>query len=377
MAITLGQILDLVGKLDDAEGGDTPRERFRRFLAENVSEAGQLRDHIEECLRTAGDQYNRALQDLINHAGTFLGFEVEFGRYRGVRGQVGFDGHWKSPLGYHIVVEAKTTEAYAIKTAALVGYVDELISEKEISDWESALGLYVVGRPDPEVRQLENAIIAERRTQQLRIASVDSLLSLAEIMAEYDVAHDDVLALLRPSGPTVDAVVDLMGRLAAQRRSAEISEVETEAEEPAHAEPAYWLSPVKSDKQETAEDVVQKLVGEEAIYAYGERTPGRKRLNPGDWICFYATGTGVIAHARVASKPEKRVHPKVRNAEKYPWVFRLDEVKLYLREPVVLDAAVRARLEAFQGRDPVKSWSWFVQATRRVSRSDFETLTRL
>lgn len=368
MAITLGQILDLVGKLDDAEGGDTPRERFRRFLTENVSEVGQLRDYIEECLRTSGDQYNRALQDLINHLGTFLGFEVLFGRYRGVRGQVGFDGHWKSPLGYHVVVEVKTTQAYAIKTAALVGYVDELISEKNIPDWERALGLYIVGRPDPEVHQLENAIIAERRTQQLRIASVDSLLSLAEIMAEYDVAHDDVLAVLRPSGPTVDPVVDLMGRLAAQRRSAGPPEPDGEA--------AYWLSPVKSDKEETAEEAVERLVGQESIYAYGERTPGRRRLKPGDWICFYATGTGVIAHARVASNPEKRVHPKVRNAEKYPWVFRLNEVRLYLREPVVLDAALRARLEAFQGRDSGKSWSWFVQATRRVSRSDFELLTR-
>jgi hypothetical protein len=376
MAIRLGQILDLVGKLDDAEGGDTPRERFRRFLAENVSEVGQLRDHIEECLRIAGDQYNRALQDLINHLGTFLGFEVEFGRYRGVRGQVGFDGHWKSPLGYHIVVETKTTEAYAIKTASLVGYVDELISEKKIPNWEKALGLYIVGRPDPGVRQLENAIIAERRTQQLRIASVDSLLSLAEIMAEYDVAHDDLLAVLRPSGPAVDAVVDLMGRLAAQRLSVETAEVEADVEEAVGAEAKYWLSPVKSDKQETAEDVIQKLVGEESIYAYGERTPGRKHLNPGNWICFYATGTGVIAHARVASKPEKRIHPKVRNAEKYPWVFGLDNARLYLREPVVLDAAVRARLEAFKGRDAGKSWSWFVQATRRVSRSDFETLTR-
>ena len=130
MSITLKQILDLVGKLDDSPGDDTPRERFRRFLKENVKEVGQVRDYVEECIRTSGNQYNRALQDLVNYIGHFLGFEVTFGRYQGVPGQIGFDGHWKSPTGFHIVVEVKTTEVYAIKTSTLINYVNELISEK-------------------------------------------------------------------------------------------------------------------------------------------------------------------------------------------------------------------------------------------------------
>jgi hypothetical protein len=37
---------------------------FARFLGKNVKDAGELRDHIEECLRTSGDQFNRALQVL-------------------------------------------------------------------------------------------------------------------------------------------------------------------------------------------------------------------------------------------------------------------------------------------------------------------------
>jgi hypothetical protein len=62
--MTLKQILDLVGKLDDTPGDDTPRERFRRFLKENINEIGELRDYVDECVRAKGDQYNRALQDL-------------------------------------------------------------------------------------------------------------------------------------------------------------------------------------------------------------------------------------------------------------------------------------------------------------------------
>lgn len=75
MSITLNQILALVGKLDDSQGDDTPRERFRRFLKDNTNEVGQVRDYIEECLRTSGDQYNRALQDLVNYLGHFLEFD--------------------------------------------------------------------------------------------------------------------------------------------------------------------------------------------------------------------------------------------------------------------------------------------------------------
>ena len=215
MSITLDQILALVGKLDDASGETTPRQRFRGYLEENVKEIGQLRDYVEESLRNRGDQYNRSLQDLVNHIGHFLGFEVVFGRYSGVRDQIGFDGLWKSPTGFRIVIEVKTSETYSIKTATLVGYVNDLIPE-EIPSWDAGLGLYVVGRPDPEVRQLENSVLAEKRTGQIRIISAESLLSLAEMMNEYDVSHDDIMDVLRPSGPTINSIVDLMARLVAQ-----------------------------------------------------------------------------------------------------------------------------------------------------------------
>jgi len=89
MTITLTQIFNLVGRLDDTPGNDVPRERFRRFLEENVTEVGKLRDYIEECLRGKGEHYNRALQDLINYLGTFLGYDVKYGRYQGTENEIG------------------------------------------------------------------------------------------------------------------------------------------------------------------------------------------------------------------------------------------------------------------------------------------------
>lgn len=375
-----------MGKLDDTNGDDNPRERFRLYLKENANEVGQIRDYIGESLRNTGSQYNRAFQDLINYLGHFLGFEVRFGRYQGVQGQIGFDGLWKSPSDFYIVVEVKTTEVYAIKTATLMNYIDEAISEKIIPDRNHVLGLYIVGRADPEVHQLENAIYAEKRMDHLRVISAESLLSLAELMTNYDVSHKDILAVLRPSGPVIDPIIDLMARLAAE------SEVGEEPKEPSVSrtpetgpviektsekdQVGYWLSPVIGNDKQAAEEVIQDLVGVQRIYAFGERTPGRKHLKPGDMICFYAEGNGVVGHATVSSYPEKKSSSAIRDPERYPWLFSLEKNRTYIDNPVIIDAALRAKLDAFKNRDPNKPWSWFVFSTRRISENDFRILTR-
>jgi hypothetical protein len=376
-SMDLNEILSLVGPLDDTPGDNTARERFRDHLKRNVSEVSQIRDYIEECLRSTGDQYNKALQDLVNYVGNFLGFVVSYGRYHGTQSEIGYDGYWRSPRDFHVVVEVKTTEVYAIKTITLVGYIDALISDKEIPNWENTLGFYIIGRPDPDIKQLENAIIAEKRTDQLRVISVDSLLTLAEIMNEYDINHDDILALLRPSGPSIDPVVELMARVVAETKTEVV--IETEMPDIVKHDGndiKYWLTPVKSGENETAEECVRRLVGEVKIYAFGERTPGRKVIKPGDWICFYASGNGVIAHAEVASYPELKKHRAIKEPDKYPWIFELKNTDPYIEEPVVINATLRAKLNAFAGREQSSRWAWLVQGTSKITEHDFKVLTR-
>jgi hypothetical protein len=360
-------------------------------IKDNVKDIGQIQDYIQECLTTSGPQYNRSLQDLVNYVGEFLGFDVEFGRYAGVQGQPGFDGHWKSPKDFHVVLETKTTDAYAIKSSVLIGYINGLISDKKISNSDKALGIYVVGRPDKELRQLENMIVAEKRTHELRVISVQSLLSLAEIMTKYDVSHQDVLDILRPSGPRVDAVVDLIARLAAE--PAEDAPAPSSPEptglsrrermlpsEPAQAiesrEVAFWLSPVKSTEAETAEACIKRLVGEQKCFAFGERTPGRRHMKADHRICFYATTKGVVAHATLSSPPEKKARPDGSIDDEFPWVCSLKDVSLYLDRPLAIDAQLRLQLEAFKDKEPGKGWAWFVQPTHEISAHDFEILTR-
>ena len=197
---TLDDILGLVGTLDDSAGDDTPRERFRRFLRDSVGTTAAVRDYIEACMRSKGPQYDHALQDLVNHTASLIGFEVEYGRYRGVSNEVGFDG-LRRREDFTIVAAVKTTDAYVIRTATLVGYVDRLISEGRIPDWDHAMGLYVVARSDAGLTQLANSIVAEKRTHQLRIADVDTVLSLAELVQNTQLTTDEAVALLRPASP--------------------------------------------------------------------------------------------------------------------------------------------------------------------------------
>lgn len=397
---TLDGILGLVGTLDDALGDDTPRERFRRFLRESVGTTGAVRDYIEACVRNKGSQYDHALQDLVNHAASLIGFEVEFGRYRGVANDIGFDGLWRRE-GFSVVAEVKTTDAYAIQTATLVGYVDRLISEGRIADWDHAMGLYVVARTDAQLTQLANSILAEKRTHQLRIATVETVLSLAELVQDGHVTPDEAVGLLRPAGVFVADTVQLLTRVASGTPNGAGSpgiagdgadaSIEPEptssflptpspkqrSSQTATSDRVYLMAPVRDEPEMSAKDTVRELL-EAGWYVFGETTPGRKRLKPGDRICFYESGVGVIADAEAATRPERQppaVHGLVRDLEKYPWSFRVKNPRFFFDKPIVIDAAMRENLDAFASREPARSWSWFVQGTRSLSKHDYELLT--
>lgn len=379
--VSLDTLLDLVGKLDDAVTDDPPRERLRTYLLKNVTQVGAMRDYVEECLRESGDQHSRALQDLVNHLGRLIGFTVVFGRYKGVQGQVGYDGIWTSPLGKHIVIEVKTTDAYSVKTSTLVGYVDQLISQGKIPDWGSALGLYVVARADNALKSLENSIIAEKRTNQLRVITVDRLTALAEIYSSFEsMTHERLLSILLPGGPVVDPLVELMtGLVAQQSHEAQLAPPPASVDTLQPVNPPsgvqYFMTSVASDDEETAVECICRLLSQK-FYAFSAKSAYRNQMKAGDWLCFYAAGTGVVAHARLATAPAYQLRQEISNPEDFPWVIGLDSVTLYVDKPVVLDAVTRGQMDIFAGKDPGKPWAWVVQGTRKLTDHDFDLLTR-
>src|SRR5438876_6175697 len=110
MSITLNEILALVGRFDESSGFDAPRERFRRFLLEHVTDAGVARSLIDQSQRFIGEQAQRALQDTVVVLGRFLGFETVFGPNQRVAGIAKYDGQWRARRRLEIVLEICTDQ---------------------------------------------------------------------------------------------------------------------------------------------------------------------------------------------------------------------------------------------------------------------------
>ncbi|MGA7668928.1 MAG: hypothetical protein WBW04_00800, partial [Nitrolancea sp.] len=213
VTLSLDQLLKLVGELNDQPGNDTPRDRFRQFLETSVTSLGTVRDYVNACLSSTGTQYNRALQDLVNHTGRLMGFEVEFGRYAGVTNDIGHDGLWRAD-NFSVVVEVKTTDAYSIMTSTLLGYINQLIDSGRIANSENAIGLYVFGKQNSELEPVEGAIVHGGHAQKLRLSTVDDILSLAELVQDELLTRDEAMTLLRPVGVRVGTTVQLLKRVA-------------------------------------------------------------------------------------------------------------------------------------------------------------------
>lgn len=387
--IDLETLLKLVGPLADSTDPNSASGRFRAYLQENVHSIGDLRAYVEAALSTSGDPYNKALQDLVNHVGSLLGFAVEFGRYRGVSGEIGFDGLWSSPTGWMLVVEVKTTDVYAVKTSTLLGYINDLISAGRIKRPDQALGLYVYGRFDAKASQLEKAIIAEKRQEQLRVSSADALLNLLELKQEYELDHETIMQLMLPFAVRLDTIVDLIFDITSQERRAA-------AEEPLAVQPAqhvavkkvsvdyhgkegqigYYLLPAadSEDGMPVLDNLHHWL--DRGMWGLGQRTGYRKVFRPGDQLCFYAARIGVVAECIASSEAfelDRQQSPKPKLD--VPYGLWLENVRWFEDAPIALTTGVRAELSAFQGRDLSKGWAWFVQGTSKLTPEDFELLT--
>jgi len=168
-----------------------------------------LEEYAERCLSHSFDAGGLVLQDLVNEIGRRLDYTVTNGRYRGISGQVGYDGIWKSPEGASIVIEAKTTDAYRIKLDTVAAYRNALVTQGVVAANSSIL--IVVGRID--TGELEAQVRGSRHAWDVRIISVDALLKLARLKQETDDPEtaEKIRALFIPVDYTrLDGIIDIM-----------------------------------------------------------------------------------------------------------------------------------------------------------------------
>ena len=169
---TVQQIIGFAGDGNLKDGSATSDE-FRAFLADIPT--NMLQSYADQCLRDSFSGSGFVLQDIVNQIGNRLGFKVNYGRYRGVTGQIGYDGLWELPTGHSIVIEVKTTDAYRIDLDKLAEYRKDLIKQGTISEDKSSV-LIIAGRSD--TGDLEAQIRGSRHAWDMRLISVDALVRL-------------------------------------------------------------------------------------------------------------------------------------------------------------------------------------------------------
>jgi hypothetical protein len=124
---TVSQILAFAGegRLND---DSICSKEFRTLLSTLPNDV--VKEYASQALHSNDKEFpdrGRALQDIVNDLGRRLGFDVEYGVYRGRHGESGHDGLWIDPNERHaIIIETKSSANYPIKLETITRYKSEL-----------------------------------------------------------------------------------------------------------------------------------------------------------------------------------------------------------------------------------------------------------
>jgi hypothetical protein len=324
MSITLDELLFLVGRLDDAPGFDAPRERFRRFLLERVTDVPTASALIDECQRSVGEQRHRALQDLVVSLGRLLRFEITFGTYERSADSVKVDGQWRSPGLLDVVIEIRTEQT----TSPTLDGLARAMAATQSAGLEPRIGLCVVARQYAGRSKLSRALDVTE-LPDIHVVSAASLLALAAQIAADRVTHAEVVTLLR-SGVALDFVIDLLDRPAPNSQASEPAAEQGSSASPGHHEPAYWVATIAGNEVAAPEQLLAAVIAERRVLAICPAGKLRSQGSPGDWVCFFVPGKGIVGHAQLASIIEDSAKV-VRHARRFSSVSRLASVTLYER----------------------------------------------
>lgn len=255
LSLSLEQVVTLAGDGQLKDNNETSSE-FRLFLKEIEGE--KLTEFANYCLEKAFTNSGQILQDVVNEIGRRLGYQVENGRYQGVRNEIGFDGIW-SINGESTVVEVKTTDVYTIKLDVIAKYRDRLIEETRIK--QNSPILIIIGRNDTQ--SLEAQVRGSQHAWSIRLISIDSLSKLMEvnINSQSSEVTDKIHQLLKPFDYTrLDKIVDVIFTTAEDRK--EIEEINLNDEDDASKNSQDRTSKdILTDKKELAIKKLSEKLG--------------------------------------------------------------------------------------------------------------------
>ena len=201
LKMNLEQIVANAGQLKD---GSDASAAFRQFLQE--VESKKLSEYAMFCIENKN--YGEVLQDIVNEIGRRIGFNVENGRYAGVKNEIGYDGIWSSQKE-DFVIEVKTTAAYTIKLDVTATYRDKLVEIGKIKK-DSPI-LIIIGRDDTEA--LEAQVRGSQYAWSVRIIGIEALIKLMEVNLSTSSKEvtEKIHTILKPIEYTrIDKIVDVI-----------------------------------------------------------------------------------------------------------------------------------------------------------------------
>ena len=367
MGVTLDQILMLTGRLDDASGFDSARERFRRFLLDHAREPAMARVLIDECRHAPGETHRRALQDLVVLLGRFMGFHARFASPLRTSAAE-FCGEWQSPT-LRVLVEARADPPDGTVLAAL----SDAVTAAPASATEahpSVVGLYVTtslltGRPVLEATTASSTSSSSSSStsggRPVAVVSLGALLSVTALASAGRATHDDVVRLLTSSAPPgfilelLERWVDDRALLGSDKRAGRILST------------GFWILRVAAARGTTAEEFVEVVVGKRHVLGLAGDRATNDAVRPGDRICLSIAGKGVVGHGKVAALDAS--HPGIRDAHRFRHLWRLEDLSVYLAAPVPVDVETELRLRA--ASDPTHDGQTIVS----ISSESFDRMT--
>jgi hypothetical protein len=365
MNVTVSQVLAMVGRLDDSPGFDTPRERFRRFLVQRITDPQAARLVIQQCQQVSGEQTHRALQDALVLTGRFLGFHTAFRPYQHDPGAAPISGEWESRRRLRVLLSLCTDQTAALELEAFSQMVRNGLPANVQAN-TARVGLCILSPLFAAKARIEEALRA-RRHPDLRMTSVPGILRLADLVTSGRLTHDDVLQMLHPD-VSLDPLIERFDRWsAASRQDGNESAPAVEPRSLPAASGNCWIAAIRLDASTPASQFVESVIARRRILPINPAPHVQRAVETGDAIAVYIASTGFLAHAKVAGVITEG-SPLVRNSERFTQVVTLSDVAVYHAPIGASEDLVRKIDESLaQGSTAVAT---------PVSRQDFELVTR-
>lgn len=367
MNVTVSQVLAMVGRLDDSPGFDTPRERFRRFLVQRITDPQAARLVIQQCQQMSGEQTHRALQDAVVLTGRFLGFHTAFRQYQHDPGAAPISGEWESRRRLRVLLSLCTDQTAAIELEAFAQVVRNGLPAHLHAN-TPRIGLCIVSPLFAAKARIEEMLRARRHTE-LRTVSLPGILRMTEMAAAGRLTHEDVLQVLNPD-LNLDPLIERFDRWATPARAEAEPEHSAPEAGPRPAAPvdsSYWVAAIQLDTSTPPGQFVESVIAKRRILPINPASHVQRAVESGDSISVYIAGVGFVAHAKVAGVITEG-SPLVRHSERFTQVVTLSDVAVY-HTPINGAQELIRRIEATLSNGTTA-------VATPVSRQEFEQVTK-